>query len=216
MQNHDQIGNRAFGERIVNLARTNKLKAAMAILLLSPSPPLLFMGEEFGATTPFLFFCDFDGIWQLRYGLAAEVNSHRFEQFNSQEVLSQIPDPNIRETFELSKFDWQSANEKTHQDWLHFYRDLLAIRRNLIVPHQRGIKARFCKVFSQWQDGCHRKLEASEVGKLLTLIANLGKESAGFVLRPMGDLIYSNRPIGSGSEHRIVLLATLHGFFSHD
>ena len=60
LQNHDQIGNRAFGERIIDLADPRAVRAAMAILLLAPSPPLLFMGEEFGAETPFLFFCDFE------------------------------------------------------------------------------------------------------------------------------------------------------------
>ena len=60
IQNHDQIGNRALGERMTHLATRDALAAAVAILLLAPSPPLLFMGEEFGAETPFLFFCDFD------------------------------------------------------------------------------------------------------------------------------------------------------------
>ena len=60
LQNHDQIGNRAFGERIVKLAESPAIRAAAAILLLAPSPPMLFMGEEFGAETPFLFFCDFE------------------------------------------------------------------------------------------------------------------------------------------------------------
>ncbi len=199
VQNHDQIGNRAFGERIVNLTSENKLKAAMSILLLSPSPPLLFMGEEFGATTPFLFFCDFEG------DLATAVTTGRrgefasFEKFSSQEVLSQIPDPNSEKTFELSKLDWQSANEKTHQDWLNFYRDLLLIRRNLIVPHLRGIKGSSAKFSVNGKTAVTVNWRLLS-GKLLTLTANLGKESAGFVLRPMGDLIYSNRPIGSGSE----------------
>ncbi|MGH9528769.1 MAG: malto-oligosyltrehalose trehalohydrolase, partial [Terriglobales bacterium] len=100
LQNHDQIGNRAFGERILKLTSEDALKAAMSILLLSPSPPLLFMGEEFGTSTPFLFFCDFAG------DLAKAVTTGRrgefasFEKFNSREMLSRIPDPNSETTFE--------------------------------------------------------------------------------------------------------------------
>src|SRR5262249_21648131 len=71
LQNHDQVGNRAFGERIGELAAPAPLRAALEMLLLAPSPPLLFMGEEFGATSPFLFFCDFKG------ALAAAVTEGR-------------------------------------------------------------------------------------------------------------------------------------------
>ncbi len=75
LQNHDQIGNRAFGERILTLADPRAVRAAAAILLLGPSPPLLFMGEEFGAPTPFLFFCDFEE------NLAAAVTAGRRNEF---------------------------------------------------------------------------------------------------------------------------------------
>ncbi|MGH7717073.1 MAG: malto-oligosyltrehalose trehalohydrolase, partial [Vulcanimicrobiaceae bacterium] len=60
LQNHDQIGNRAFGERITALAKPEAVRAATAVVLLAPSPPMLFMGEEWGSSSPFLFFCDFD------------------------------------------------------------------------------------------------------------------------------------------------------------
>lgn len=199
VQNHDQIGNRAFGERMVYLTNEDRLKAAMSILLLSPSPPLLFMGEEFGATTPFLFFCDYTG------DLAAAVTTGRrgefasFEKFSSQELLSQIPDPNSVKTFELSKLDWQSANEKTHQNWLNFYRDLLLIRRNQIVPHLKGAKGSSAKFLVNGKKvlNVSWKLRGERV---LTLIANLRDETAGFVPRPGGDLIYGDVSIGSGSE----------------
>ena len=75
LQNHDQIGNRAFGERIIQIADRRAVRAAAAILLLAPSPPLLFMGEEFGAETPFLFFCDFEK------DLAAAVTEGRRNEF---------------------------------------------------------------------------------------------------------------------------------------
>src|SRR6185437_15717099 len=75
MQNHDQIGNRAFGDRILNIASPAAVKVAMTCLLLAPSPPLLFMGEEFGASTPFLFFCDFGP------DLASKVTRGRRSEF---------------------------------------------------------------------------------------------------------------------------------------
>src|SRR5689334_4486368 len=75
LQNHDQVGNRACGERIACLSCAAALRAMVAVLLLAPSPPLLFMGEEFGATTPFLFFCDFSP------DLAEKVRQGRREEF---------------------------------------------------------------------------------------------------------------------------------------
>ena len=75
LQNHDQIGNRAFGERIATIADPRAVRAAAAIFLLAPSPPMLFMGEEFGAQTPFLFFCDFEK------GLAEAVAAGRRNEF---------------------------------------------------------------------------------------------------------------------------------------
>ncbi len=139
LQNHDQVGNRAFGERISTLIDPGALKAAMAILLLAPSPPLLFMGEEFAATTPFLFFCDFGP------DLAAKVSAGRrseFPQFASgYSRESEIPDPNCKETFLRSKLDWSSVEESIHANWLQFYRDLLRCRRDEIIPRIKDIAA---------------------------------------------------------------------------
>ncbi len=135
LQNHDQVGNRALGDRITKLTPPPALKAAMEVLLLAPTPPLLFMGEEFGATTPFLFFCDFHG------DLASAVRNGRrdefatFSKFSSAELRDSIPDPNAEETFLRSKLDWDSLKETNHSGWLRFYRDLLDIRRRMVVPH---------------------------------------------------------------------------------
>src|SRR6185312_15864684 len=123
LQNHDQIGNRALGERITQLADAKKVKVAMAILLLAPSPPLLFMGEEFAAATPFLFFCN------LALDLAAKVTEGRraefarFGQFNSPQEQAQIPDPNAENTFLHSKLHWDSITQEPHCNWLEFYQN---------------------------------------------------------------------------------------------
>ncbi|HZQ62588.1 MAG TPA: malto-oligosyltrehalose trehalohydrolase [Casimicrobiaceae bacterium] len=134
LQNHDQVGNRAFGERIDAFAPTNALRAAVACLLLSPSPPMLFMGEEFAASSPFLFFCDFEGELAdaVRRGRRAEFA--RFPAFSDPSVRERIPDPNARETFERCRLRWQECNEPGHRDWLELYRRCLAIRRDRLVP----------------------------------------------------------------------------------
>lgn len=152
LQNHDQIGNRALGERIVELTDSTALRAAMAVVLLAPSPPLMFMGDEFGATTPFLFFCDFGP------DLAAKVTAGRRAEFPHFGTHAEVPDPNSRETFLLSKLDWASVGQGPHEEWLRFYRRLLACRRGEIVPRVKDIvvgQARYevlskCTVRVRW------------------------------------------------------------------
>jgi maltooligosyltrehalose trehalohydrolase len=175
LQNHDQIGNRAFGDRITQLAPPNALKAAMEILLLAPAIPLLFMGEEFGAASPFLFFCDFHG------ELAAAVTNGRrnefahFAKFSSPEIREQIPNPNAEQTFLQSKLDWRRLSDGPHSAWLKLYRQLLEIRRQKIVPHL----AAETKAHTECCSDQKRRLSinwAFADGALLQLRANLGDE----------------------------------------
>ncbi|WP_096785280.1 malto-oligosyltrehalose trehalohydrolase [Rhodobacter sp. CZR27] len=135
LQNHDQIGNRAFGERLTTLAIEGKLRAMMAILLLSPHVPLLFMGEEWGETRPFTFFTDFTG------ELADAVRNgrrHEFAHFSAFQGLDldrTVPDPNALGTFQASRIDWEHRDSARGQSWLSFVRDLIATRQREIVPH---------------------------------------------------------------------------------
>jgi malto-oligosyltrehalose trehalohydrolase len=188
LQNHDQIGNRAFGDRILEIADPAALKAAISILLLAPSPPLLFMGEEFGAATPFLFFCDFHG------DLAKAVTEGRrnefggFTKFSSQETESPIPDPNAELTFLRSKLDWTSVNQPWHHSWFELYRTLLALRRDHIGPLLGQ------KVGAQFVLWDHTGLTASwrfAGNATLALLANLGATAIPAPARPSGDLIYT-------------------------
>jgi maltooligosyltrehalose trehalohydrolase len=133
LQNHDQVGNRACGERISALAPPEAIRAAVALLLLAPSPPLLFMGEEWGTDAPFLFFCDFSP------ELARLVTAGRrreFEEFQRSRArgLDDTPDPSAAETFERSKLDWSQLALAEHRAWLHLYRTLLRCRRDEIAP----------------------------------------------------------------------------------
>lgn len=189
LQNHDQVANRALGERIACLSDPAALKAALIVFLLAPSPPLLFMGEEFAATTPFLFFCDFgpDLADKVRDGRRAEFS--RFEQFSSPEARERIPDPNLEETFLASKLDWSCLDRQPHSDWLNLYRELLALRREKIVPRLEKIVAgktnyellapKALQVVWQFGDG-----------GTLKLIANLGNEPVAFSPRSHGELLY--------------------------
>jgi len=148
LQNHDQIGNRAFGERILQLAQAQAVKAAMEILLLAPEPPLMFMGEEFAADSPFLFFCDFQG------DLAAAVTNGRrnefarFAKFSSAEIRDSIPDPNAKATFQKSKLDWESISNPAHDQWLKLYRKLLYIRQKTVVPLLSQTSKSRCQTFN--------------------------------------------------------------------
>ena len=136
LQNHDQIGNRAFGERIDRLAPAGKLDAAYACLLLSPHVPMLFMGEEFASASPFLYFCDFEG------ELAAAVTEGRRKEFAHAAAFAdpsmreRIPDPNAVTTFEASKLRWSELGLEygPHRHRLDLIRRLLDLRRRHLVP----------------------------------------------------------------------------------
>ncbi|MCU1270279.1 MAG: 1,4-alpha-glucan branching protein [Acidobacteriaceae bacterium] len=190
LQNHDQVGNRALGERITQLADAKALRLAMAILLLAPSPPLLFMGEEFGATTPFLFFCDFGPELASKVTEGRRSEFARFEQFNSPQAQQQIPDPNSKETFLRSKLDWESLKQEPHRNWLHFYRTLLTCRREKIVPLIKDIapgRAKF-EVLAPYALDVQWPLSKSGS---LQLIANFGATALALRNRPDGALLYT-------------------------
>lgn len=130
IQNHDQVGNRAQGERLIELAGADRTKVLLASLLLSPHIPLLFMGEEYGETHPFLFFTDFHGELAnaVREGRAKEFAGHAGHEDES------VPDPNAKSTFEMSKLDWKKQDSDDGKAWLALTSELLALRQICIVP----------------------------------------------------------------------------------
>ncbi len=138
IQTHDQVGNRAFGERMAVLAaaadRAAPLRALVACLLLSPAPPMLFMGEEFAASTPFLYFCDFAGDLARAVTEGRRAEFGRFEMFAQAAVRARIPDPNAPSTFERSKLNWHERHADGHAQWWALYRALLALRRRHLMP----------------------------------------------------------------------------------
>jgi malto-oligosyltrehalose trehalohydrolase len=139
LQNHDQVGNRAFGERIGQLAPPAALRAITAVYLLAPQIPMLFMGEEWNARQPFQFFCDFHGPLadDVRRGRREEFK--RFPEFAEPERRERIPDPQAEQTFVDSKLRWEDRALPDHAAWLRWYQRLLAVRRAHIVPLIREI-----------------------------------------------------------------------------
>jgi len=173
LQNHDQVGNRAFGERIGQLAEPKALRAMTAVLLLAPTPPLLFMGQEFMADTPFQFFCDFgadlaDAVTQGRRREFA-----RFAQFADPDQQALIPDPNDPDTFTNCKLDWQALDQGEHAEWRRFHRRLLALRHRQILPRLAGIRGGHASYQTIGRNGLRVSWQLGD-GSLLTLTANLG------------------------------------------
>jgi maltooligosyltrehalose trehalohydrolase len=187
LQNHDQVGNRPLGERLSVLAKPEAVAAALSVLLLSPSPPLLFMGEEWGATEPFAFFCDFTGV------LAAAVRNGRRREFAEAYARygNEIPDPLAARTRSGAMLDWNFSATPVHAQRLALTRALLEVRRRAIAPLLPAIKSGGEASFqdgvltARWQAGA----------KTLLLLANL---SAAVAARPAtlnwGEPIWGGAP----------------------
>jgi malto-oligosyltrehalose trehalohydrolase len=134
LQNHDQVGNRARGERISHLIEAPQLRAGLAILLLAPQPPLLFMGEEYCAPQPFLYFSDHHGELGVAVSEGRRNEFARFAAFSDEQSRLTIPDPNAPETFLASKLHWEDRERRPHSEWLEYTRTLLELRRSYVVP----------------------------------------------------------------------------------
>jgi len=173
LQNHDQIGNRALGERLTVLTEPAKLRAATTLLLLTPQIPLLFMGDESGSTSPFLFFTDFhDELADaVREGRRKEFA--KFATFADPEARKRIPDPNAIETFARSR----PQPGRDAAAWRALYAQLLALRREAIVPRLKNASAIGAQaigegaVVARWRMGD---------GATLTIALNLGDARVGF------------------------------------
>ena len=126
LQNHDQIGNRAQGERMSQLVNLGRLKIGAALVLTSPFVPMLFMGEEWGASTPFQFFTD-----HPEPELAKAVREGRRREFSSFGWSPKdVPDPQARATFQRSKLNWAELGRSRHAEMLDWHRRLVQLRRS--------------------------------------------------------------------------------------
>ena len=185
LQNHDQTGNRAFGDRLAALADPAALRAATALLLLSPFVPLLLMGEEWGTKRPFLYFTSHN---QELAGLVREGRRNEFKhfsQFQNEATRARIPDPNAPETFDVSRPD--HADPATHD----LVRHLLRLRAEQIAPRIPGCRSEGADVLGEgavlarWRMGD---------GVALAIAVNLGTREATVATEPAATLLFESVP----------------------
>ena len=137
LQNHDQTGNRALGDRLTTLADRQALEAAVALLLLSPHIPLLFMGEEVGSRTPFLFFTSHHGELAALVRAGRRNEFAKFPAFADPDLRERIPDPNEPATFDASRPEPGPDGAR----WQALYQRLLGLRHERLVPHLAGARS---------------------------------------------------------------------------
>jgi len=191
-QTHDQVGNRAFGERIAQLADDAALRAAIACVLLAPARPMLFMGEEFAASSPFLYFCDFGEELAAAVSRGRRDEFGRFERFRDPAVRATIPDPNLESTYLRSKLDWRETSKAPGADWLAYYQRCLAVRRMRVVPRLRGMSSG--GVFSVERDVLLRVHWLLGDGSRLGMLAHFGQRALPDVAVAPGERIFVSDP----------------------
>ncbi len=200
IQNHDQVGNDAFGTRLSKLASAEAIKAAVATYLLSPQMPMLFMGEEWGADQPFAFFCDFEPELAEAVRKGRREEFAKFPEFADPAARERIPDPTAPSTFERSVLDWSVLDRAPHA------------RLAGALPRAAGACAR-ARSRRCWRGasrgGSHRALgeRALQVrwplgaGAELTLLANYGDEPVALQEAPPADarLLYATTEPTAGT-----------------
>ncbi|HLZ99823.1 MAG TPA: malto-oligosyltrehalose trehalohydrolase [Steroidobacteraceae bacterium] len=200
IQNHDQIGNRAFGERLTALASPDALRALAAVYLLLPQIPMLFMGEEWGAAQPFPFFCDFEGDLAdaVRQGRRREFA--RFPEFQSDAARDRIPDPLSDRTYGSAKLDWADLDKPEHRVWLDLYRRLLARRREAVVPLLPGIGAHAAtyEVIGPGAVAVHWGFGNGAQKGVLALAANLSDDPVSGFRLDLGRVLWQEGRSGNG------------------
>ena len=133
ISNHDQVGNRAFGERLSHVTSTAAYRAASALLCLVPQTPMLFMGQEWGASTPFRFFTNHNAELGKAITKGRRREFRNFSAFRDPEVRETIPDPQALETFLNSKLRWEEMHEAEHAGLLLLYWEFLELRRTHLL-----------------------------------------------------------------------------------
>jgi maltooligosyltrehalose trehalohydrolase len=185
IQNHDQVGNRAKGERIEQLVGMPRAKIAAGLLLTAPFIPMLFQGEEFAASTPFLYFADHED-----EAMAKAVSEGRKKEFAAFGFAGEeISDPEKRETFDRSKLDWSEVSQGKHAEMLDWFRQLIQLRR-----HSQSLND---------GDKGHIYVRFDEQGRWLamdrgfiTVLGNLGADAATFDVKEGYQLTLSSVPDG--------------------
>ena len=182
-QNHDQIGNRAAGERSSALMSEGRLRVAAALLLTSPFVPMLFQGEEWGARTPFQYFTDHEDAALGR--IVSEGRRHEFATFGWDP--DDVPDPQDAATFERSRLDWAEPRKEQHAGLLAWHRQLIALRRQ--VPALTD--PRLDRVYTEYdQDAGWIVVRRGPV----IVASNLGRNTWTFPADPSAELLAASVP----------------------
>lgn len=182
IQNHDQVGNRAIGDRICQIAGFDRARIAAAIVLMSPFIPMIFQGEEWATSSPFQYFANHDDPEMAR--LVSAGRNKEFSAFGWKP--DQIPDPEKRETFERSMLSWVEMNQGEHAEMLAWYRSLIGLRRS--TPDLNCGEPGHTRVTYDERD----KWLAMERGAIY-VCCNLGTSPRGFAIKPGAELALASR-----------------------
>ncbi|RIY00141.1 malto-oligosyltrehalose trehalohydrolase [Aureimonas flava] len=218
IQNHDQIGNRAFGDRLRSLSSARIYDCVQAILLLSPQIPLMFQGDEFGDCNSFCFFTDFDGELASAVSLGRRKEFRKFAAFEDAEAADVFPDPNSERTFEISRIDWELVVRPIQRRRLQVTTKLLAQRREVLMPLLEGVGGGCGRAFADGR--CFVVSWELRPGRVYHLFANLSDSvwtlPEGLRLEEVAqaDLVYANHKtahesLGAGTLPGMTVLFAL-------
>lgn len=188
------MGNRAFGERIHPPGDPELVRADCACVLLSPHVPMLFMGEEFAASTAFQYFCDFGAELAAAVSCGRRAEFGRFAAFASEAAQAGIPDPNLEATFLASKLRWEERTVPPHAPRLAEVRQLLAVRQRHLAPllaGQYGAGSFYCEGDTLRVQWTLAKVATQRSAPRLHLLAHFGAHPVAEVASPPGRLIHS-------------------------
>ena len=197
LQNHDHIGNRAFGDRVAMSTDPAAVRAAAAAYLLLPQVPMLFMGEEWAAAQPFPFFCNFTGELADSVRTGRHLEFARFPEFAGEAARARIPDPGAAATFQSAKLDWSALDRPPHTAWLAWYRRILAVRHQKIVPLMRSIEASGASSDVRGPGAVSVRWRLSD-GSALALDANLSAEACPGFTSLSGRVVWCEGGIEDG------------------
>jgi maltooligosyltrehalose trehalohydrolase len=182
IQNHDQVGNRAAGDRISHIAGLERAKIAAALVLTSPFIPLIFQGEEWAASSPFQYFADHHDPQMAR--AVSEGRRREFSAFGWNP--DEVPDPESPETFQRSKLNWSEQAKQQHREMLAWYRELIRLRRSTACLNDG--EPRQLQVFYDEQEAWIRMERGA-----ITVLCNLGKEDRRFRLPRSARIVLGSR-----------------------
>lgn len=193
LQNHDQIGNRALGDRLISLAEKgagmDALRAGVALVMLSPQIPMIFMGEEWGTRTPFLYFTSHNEELAEAVRVGRRKEFEKFPAFADPAVRDNIPDPNAEATFQASIPPMTAATSREGLLWWDYYRALLKVRRDTLVPHLDGARSIGAQAIGDMAVVARWRLAN---GRIYAIYVNFGPDAVAIPPVSGGQLVFES------------------------